>query len=69
MFKDVPEFVTGVGGLDRKKDGRDVYDNVALTLRYPEGRQMTCSAISTNAHLSLFGGTYSAARARKPVKY
>ncbi|MDP3001288.1 MAG: Gfo/Idh/MocA family oxidoreductase [Bryobacterales bacterium] len=61
MFNDAPEFVTGVGALDWKKDGRDVYDNVALILRYPEGRQMTWSAISTNKHLPIFGGARSEA--------
>lgn len=59
MFNDQPEFVTGVGALDWKKDGRDVYDNVALILRYPEGRQMTWSAINTNRHLPLFAGERS----------
>ena len=61
IFADRPEFVTGVGALDWKKDGRDVYDNVALIVRYPEGRQMTWSAISTNKHLPLLGATRSEA--------
>ncbi len=61
VFNDAPEFVTGVGALDWKKDGRDVYDNVALIFRYPEGRQMTWSAISTNKHLPSFGGARSEA--------
>jgi predicted dehydrogenase len=61
MFNDAPEFVTGVGALDWKKDGRDVYDNVALILRYPEGRQMTWSAIGSNKHLPMFGGARSEA--------
>lgn len=56
MFADQPEFVTGVGALDWKKDGRDVYDNAALILRYPEGRQMIWSAIGTNRHLPMLGG-------------
>ena len=59
MFNDQPEFVTGVGALDWKKDGRDVYDNVALIFRYPEGRQMIWSAIGTNRHLPLFAGERS----------
>jgi predicted dehydrogenase len=61
VFNDSPEFVTGVGALDWKKDGRDVYDSAALIFRYPEGRQMTWSAISTNKHLPILGGTHSEA--------
>lgn len=59
IFNDAPEFITGVGALDWRKDGRDVYDTVALIVRYPEGRQMTWSCLSTNNHLPLFGGTRS----------
>jgi predicted dehydrogenase len=56
VFNDQPEMVTGVGALDWRKDGRDVYDNEALIFRYSEGRQMTWSAISTSRHLPLLGG-------------
>jgi predicted dehydrogenase len=59
MFNDKPDFVTGVGGLDWKRDGRDTYDNIALILRYPEGRQMIISSISTNKHLACLGGMRS----------
>ncbi|MCC7174978.1 MAG: Gfo/Idh/MocA family oxidoreductase [Bryobacterales bacterium] len=61
VFNDAPEFVTGAGSLDWKKDGRDVYDTASLIFRYPEGRQMTWSAISTNKHLAAFGGMRSEA--------
>src|SRR5450432_1049937 len=54
MFGTSPEFVTGFGSLDTLKDGRDVYDNVQLIYRYPKGRQLTYSAISTNQHLPYF---------------
>ena len=57
MFGARPEFVTGVGGLDFSKDGRDVYDNIQLILKYPKGQKMMYQAISTNRHLSLFGGS------------
>lgn len=57
MFADVPEFVTGVGGLDYMKDGRDVYDNIALIFKYPGNQKLTYTSISTNNHLPLFGGT------------
>jgi len=54
MFGSQPEFVTGFGSLDSLKDGRNVYDNVQLIYRYPGGRQMTYSAISTNSFLPYF---------------
>jgi predicted dehydrogenase len=54
MFGSGPEFVTGFGSLDVLKDGRDVYDNVQLVYRYPKGRQLTYSSISTNQFLPYF---------------
>lgn len=57
MFGDSPEFVVGVGGLDWKKDGRDVYDNVSLIFRYPYGQKLNATAISTNRHMALLNGT------------
>ena len=56
MFGSSPEFVQGFGSLDILKDGRNVYDNVQLLYRYPGGRQMTYSAISTNSFLPYFNG-------------
>ena len=56
FFGSSPDFVTGVGGLDTWKDGRDVYDNIQLIFQYPKGRKLMYSSISTNKHLSLFGG-------------
>ena len=56
VFNDVPEFVTGVGSLDWKKDGRDTYDSIALIFRYPEGRQLTLTSLCNNRHLPLFRG-------------
>jgi predicted dehydrogenase len=57
IFGARPEFVTGVGGLDFSKDGRDVFDNIQLILKYPKGQKMMYQAISTNRHLTLFGGS------------
>jgi predicted dehydrogenase len=57
MFGATPEFVVGVGGLDHVKDGRDIYDNIQLIFKYPQGQKLMYSAIGTNQHLSLFGGT------------
>jgi predicted dehydrogenase len=56
FFGATPEFVTGVGGLDYHKDGRDVYDNVQLIFKYPKGQKLIASYISTNKHLAMFQG-------------
>jgi predicted dehydrogenase len=56
MFGATPEFVTGVGGIDYWKDGRETYDNINLIFRYPGGQKLLYSAISCNGHLSLLGG-------------
>ena len=57
MFGATPEFVVGVGGHDYVFDGRDIYDNIQLIFKYPQGQKLMYSAIGTNQHLSLFGGT------------
>ncbi len=57
MIGSHPEFVTGVGGIDVYKDGRDVYDNIQLIFKYPGGQKLMYSSISTNKHLPLFGST------------
>jgi predicted dehydrogenase len=57
MFGSTPESVMGFGSLDNLRDGRDVYDNVQLIYRYPNGAQFTWSGISTNQHLPLFNST------------
>jgi predicted dehydrogenase len=51
IFGGSPDFVIGVGGLDTWKDGRDVLDNIQLIYKYPNGRKLIYSAISTNVHL------------------
>jgi predicted dehydrogenase len=57
MFGATPEFVVGVGGLDYVHDGRDIYDNIQLIYKYPQGQKLMYSAVGTNQHLSLFGGS------------
>ncbi|HYL75461.1 MAG TPA: Gfo/Idh/MocA family oxidoreductase [Bryobacteraceae bacterium] len=57
IFGSSPDYVIGVGGLDTWKDGRDVYDNIQLIYKYPNGRKMIYSAISTNVHLPFLQGT------------
>lgn len=57
IFGGSPEFVVGVGGLDTWKDGRDVFDNIQLIYKYPNGQKVIYSAISTNVHLPFLEGT------------
>ena len=54
MFGSQPEFVMGLGSLDILKDGRDVYDNIQLIYKYPNGQKMTYSSISTNQLPAVF---------------
>src|ERR1051325_10304862 len=56
MFGSSPEFVMGLGSLDMLKDGRDVYDNIQLIYRYPNGQKLTYSSISPNQFLPFFNG-------------
>jgi predicted dehydrogenase len=56
MFGSSPEFVMGLGSLDMLKDGRDVYDNIQLIYRYPNGQKLTYSSVSTNQFLPYFNG-------------
>jgi predicted dehydrogenase len=57
MFGVRPEMVVGIGGHDYVFDGRDIYDNIQLIFKYPQGQKLMYSSISTNSHLSLFGGS------------
>jgi predicted dehydrogenase len=57
MFGSHPESVVGVGGHEFIFDGRDISDNIQLIFRYPKGRKLVGSYISTNSHLPLFGAT------------
>jgi predicted dehydrogenase len=59
MFGASPEYVIGVGGLDVRKDGRDIFDNIQLIYKYPKNQKVTYSAISTNAHLPYFSAQRS----------
>jgi predicted dehydrogenase len=45
----LPEKVTGFGGIDYWKDGRETYDNVTTIFEYPGGIKATFQAITTNA--------------------
>lgn len=47
-----PQAVTGVGGLDYWKDGRDIYDNIQLVFEYPGGQKLQYSSVMTNRHIA-----------------
>jgi len=46
----MPATVTGIGGIDYWKDGRETYDNVTVVYSYPEGQKASFSSTTTNAH-------------------
>jgi predicted dehydrogenase len=48
VFGAFPESVTGSGGIDFWKDGRETQDNVQVVFRYPAGQTLFFSAITTN---------------------
>jgi len=48
VFGSLPESVTGSGGIDYWKDGREVPDNIQVTYRYPGGQTLFFSAVTTN---------------------
>jgi predicted dehydrogenase len=50
-FESEPISVTGTGGIDYWKDGREVCDNIEVIFKYPGGRKMTYTSILYNAHL------------------
>lgn len=54
MFGAHPEYVVGVGGTDYIKDGRDIFDNIQLIFKYPQGQKLQYSSLTTNRHLPLF---------------
>ena len=48
VFGGIPESAVGSGGIDFWKDGREIPDNVQVTYRYPKGKTLFFSAITTN---------------------
>ncbi len=45
-----PEKITGFGGIDYWKDGRETYDNVHLLMDYPGGVKASFTSLTTNAY-------------------
>jgi predicted dehydrogenase len=50
IYDAMPTAVTGFGGIDYWKDGRETYDNVVVVYTYPGGQKAIFSSITTNAH-------------------
>ncbi len=49
FFDSTPDAVLGTGGIDRFKDGREVFDYLYATFEYPGGRTAVFSTIESNA--------------------
>ncbi len=45
-----PEMITGFGGIDHWKDGRETYDNVHLLFKYPSGLDASFTCTTTNGY-------------------
>jgi predicted dehydrogenase len=45
-----PVKVTGIGGIDYWKDGRDTYDNVRTIYEYPQGIKASFTSVLSNAY-------------------
>src|SRR5690606_28596374 len=45
-----PLKVTGVGGIDYWKDGRETYDNIRTIYQYPDGIKASFTSILSNAY-------------------
>lgn len=52
-LKMIPESVMGYGDIVYWKDGRDVYDNVSLIYRYPNGVKMNYESVISNKFYGL----------------
>lgn len=50
IYGSIPSAVTGMGGIDYWKDGRETYDNVTALYTYPEGQKAVFTSTTTNAH-------------------
>ena len=53
MLDSHPLKVTGFGGVDYWKDGRETFDNVNTVYEYPNGVKAMFTSITTNAHYDI----------------
>jgi predicted dehydrogenase len=49
IYNSMPAAVTGFGGIDYWKDGRETFDNVNVIYTYPAGQKAMFTSITTNA--------------------
>lgn len=47
-----PTKVTGIGGINYWKDGRDTYDDIRTIYEYPGGMTMSASSVLSNAYMN-----------------
>lgn len=50
MLEAVPQRVTGMGGINYWKDGRETFDNVHAIYEYPNDTKATFTSLTTNSH-------------------
>ncbi len=50
IMKVPPESVMGTGSINFWKDGREVYDNIAMIFSYPDGTQFIYDSVISNKH-------------------
>ncbi len=50
VFDTHPDRVTGYGGIDYWKDGRETFDNVNALYKYPNGMKVNAISLTANAH-------------------
>ncbi|MBK8506759.1 MAG: Gfo/Idh/MocA family oxidoreductase [Saprospiraceae bacterium] len=51
IVEDLPESVSGYGGIDYWKDGRETFDHVHSVFKYHNGVQASYTCLTTNAHM------------------
>ncbi len=50
FLESLPVSVTGMGGIDYWKDGREVFDNVNVLFEYPDGVKIYYQSLTTNQY-------------------
>ncbi len=50
VFDDRPQRVVGTGGIDYWRDGRETFDNEHVVWSYAEGRKVSFTSLTANAH-------------------
>jgi predicted dehydrogenase len=50
VLKEMPEKISGFGGIDHWKDGRETFDNIHLQFQYPSGVDASFVCTTTNSY-------------------